>query len=76
MHHKYAVIDRKTVITGSFNWTGNGEYPNKENVLILESPTLAARYLQNFDTIPCEDQPPPDKPPGASGQAAHISEEE
>ena len=36
MHNKFAVIDRKVLITGSFNWTQNAEEDNAENLLILE----------------------------------------
>jgi len=68
MHHKYAVIDGKTVLTGSFNWTGQAEGVNQENLLVLESPTLASRYLENFARIPCSSVPPLD-PTGPGDRA-------
>ncbi|MBN2331813.1 MAG: DUF1669 domain-containing protein [Deltaproteobacteria bacterium] len=48
MHHKFAVIDKKTVITGSYNWTASAEQWNYENLLIVNSVELALRYEQEF----------------------------
>jgi phosphatidylserine/phosphatidylglycerophosphate/cardiolipin synthase-like enzyme len=36
------------VITGSFNFTKAGEESNAENLLIIQSAELAARYIANF----------------------------
>lgn len=47
-HNKVIVIDNTTVITGSFNFTKAAEENNAENLLILQSPELAARYTANF----------------------------
>jgi len=51
MHHKVFIIDNTTVITGSFNPTLNGDKRNDENILIIESPRIASRYLDEFTTI-------------------------
>lgn len=48
-HNKYIVLDKKVVITGSYNFTRNAEHYNAENVLILNDSTLAAQYLTNFE---------------------------
>jgi hypothetical protein len=48
-HNKVMVIDGKTVITGSFNFTKAAEGKNAENLLILqENPELVRLYTQNF----------------------------
>ncbi|TNF68657.1 MAG: phospholipase D family protein [Gammaproteobacteria bacterium] len=47
-HNKVMIIDDKTVITGSFNWTKSADYRNAENVLIIHNVTLANQYNQNF----------------------------
>lgn len=48
-HNKVMVIDDKTVITGSFNFTKAAEEKNAENLLIMkENPELVRRYTQNF----------------------------
>jgi phosphatidylserine/phosphatidylglycerophosphate/cardiolipin synthase-like enzyme len=51
MHDKVMIIDRKIVITGSYNFTHSAETTNDENVLIIFSPDVAAQYLQEFQRI-------------------------
>jgi len=47
-HNKIIVIDGKTLITGSFNFTKAAEEKNAENLLIIKSKELAASYLENW----------------------------
>ena len=48
-HDKVMIIDAKTVITGSFNFTKAAETKNAENVLILrDNPPLAKLYTQDW----------------------------
>jgi len=47
-HNKVIVIDEREVITGSFNFTRAADEKNAENLLILNSSTLAKRYLDNW----------------------------
>lgn len=49
MHDKVMVIDKKTVITGSYNFTVSAETRNAENLLVIQSVELAKKYLDNFD---------------------------
>ncbi|OPX93870.1 MAG: Phospholipase D precursor [Syntrophorhabdus sp. PtaB.Bin027] len=42
------VIDRETVITGSFNFTKAAEEKNVENLLIIKSKGLACNYIENW----------------------------
>ena len=37
MHNKFCVIDKKTVINGSYNWTYYAESKNRENILIIKN---------------------------------------
>jgi len=48
-HHKVILLDDKTVITGSFNFSNNANKSNDENVVIVENPQIASLYLQEFD---------------------------
>ncbi len=48
MHHKVIVIDGATVITGSYNFSGNAEMHNDENVLVLNSKAVAGKYEDEF----------------------------
>ncbi len=47
-HNKVMVFDNQMVETGSFNYTYSAQKYNAENVLIIESPTLAALYSKNW----------------------------
>ncbi len=51
MHHKVIIIDGRTVIFGSFNFTGNANDSNDENVLIVEDPTFAGYFVAEFERI-------------------------
>jgi len=48
-HNKIIIIDRETVITGSFNFTKAAEEKNAENLIILKSKELAGVYLKNWE---------------------------
>lgn len=49
MHQKFAVIDRKTVFTGSYNWTRAAESLNDENLLLFrDAAPLAEEYRATF----------------------------
>ncbi|HII72511.1 TPA: hypothetical protein HA265_07180 [Candidatus Woesearchaeota archaeon] len=51
MHHKVFVIDGKTVVTGSFNPTANGDEANDENILIIHDATVASEFLGEFERV-------------------------
>jgi len=54
MHHKVIIIDRATVITGSFNFSASANQSNDENLLIIYDPAIAAEYLKEFDRVVAE----------------------
>ena len=47
-HDKVMIIDERTVITGSYNFTSAAEHNNAENLLVLRDFELARRYLANW----------------------------
>jgi len=47
-YNKVMVIDKETVISGSFNFTKAAEEKNAENLLILKSKELAKVYIDNW----------------------------
>ena len=51
LHHKFAVIDNKTVITGSFNWSPAAAHTNDETLLVIRSPQLAAHFTREMDRM-------------------------
>ena len=51
MHHKFCVIDAKTVITGSYNWSKKAR-SNDENITIMtDSQEFASKYLHVFEEL-------------------------
>jgi phosphatidylserine/phosphatidylglycerophosphate/cardiolipin synthase-like enzyme len=66
-HNKVMIIDGKTIITGSFNFTKSAEEGNAENLLVISNaPDLAQKYSANwkehlhhskpFTTFPASDR--------------------
>jgi phosphatidylserine/phosphatidylglycerophosphate/cardiolipin synthase-like enzyme len=51
LHHKFAVIDNKTVITGSFNWSPTAAHTNDETLLVIHSPQLAQHFTREMDRL-------------------------
>ncbi len=51
LHHKFAVIDNKTVITGSFNWSPAAAHTNDETLLVVHSPKLAAHFTREMNRM-------------------------
>ena len=47
-HNKIMIIDKETVITGSFNFTKAAEEKNAENLLIIKDKALAKIYMENW----------------------------
>lgn len=47
-HDKVIVVDGKTVITGSFNYSSAAEHSNAENLVVLRDPVLAQKYIANW----------------------------
>ena len=54
MHHKFMVIDGQSVLTGSYNFTTAATTENYENLIKIESPSLAAAFTKEFDRIRSE----------------------
>jgi phosphatidylserine/phosphatidylglycerophosphate/cardiolipin synthase-like enzyme len=58
MHHKFLVIDGRTAVTGSYNWTPESEARNYENLIVLREPRLAAAFSAEFEALWNESQTP------------------
>jgi phosphatidylserine/phosphatidylglycerophosphate/cardiolipin synthase-like enzyme len=53
LHHKYMILDANSVsdpmvITGSMNWSANGDDTNDENTLIIHDAAIANQFYQEF----------------------------
>ncbi|RUL89011.1 phospholipase D-like domain-containing protein [Tautonia sociabilis] len=51
MHHKFAVFDRSTVLTGSYNWTRGAAEHNFENFITSGEPGLVAAFVREFERL-------------------------
>ena len=51
MHNKFIIIDRETLVNGSFNWTNQAVYGNKENILITNFPPIVEPYIKEFEKL-------------------------
>lgn len=51
LHHKFAVIDGQTVITGSHNWSAAANHQNDETLLVLGNSTVATHFTREFDRL-------------------------
>ncbi len=51
MHLKSYLVDRRTLRTGSANFSYSGERFQDNDVVLLESPALAGAFAHNFETI-------------------------
>ncbi len=51
MHHKFVILDRQMVLTGSYNWTLESESENHENLVILEGPEPVEAYAREFEIL-------------------------
>ena len=51
MHHKVIIIDRETVIFGSFNFSDSANRRNDENILIVHDPVFTGYFVEEFETV-------------------------
>ena len=51
LHHKLAIVDARTVITGSFNWSPSAAHQNDEVLMVIHSPQLAAHFTREMDRL-------------------------
>lgn len=56
MHHKFVIIDRQQIWTGSMNLTINGAYRNDNNLIRIQDEQLAQDYLVEFDEMFVDDR--------------------
>lgn len=51
MHHKVFILDGRTVITGSYNFSKNAAKKNDENVLVIHDPGIARSFTDEFEKL-------------------------
>lgn len=51
MHHKFSIIDSKTILTGSFNWSPNA-VKSFENLMVIEDAKDAVtEFINEYDSL-------------------------
>ncbi|MDB5260849.1 MAG: hypothetical protein JWQ14_130 [Adhaeribacter sp.] len=51
MHHKFAVVDNQTILTGSYNWTRSAALYNHENLLVTSEKNIVSDFSREFDRL-------------------------
>lgn len=54
MHNKFMIVDRKEIVTGSFNWSMSSENNHLENLIALsgsKAQEVLGNYLNEFNSI-------------------------
>lgn len=51
LHHKFGVVDKQTVITGSHNWSAAANNTNDETLLVIKNSTIATHFEREFERL-------------------------
>jgi phosphatidylserine/phosphatidylglycerophosphate/cardiolipin synthase-like enzyme len=51
MHHKFMIVDQKSVLTGSYNWTRSAALYNQENLVKINDAEFCVVFQQEFDRL-------------------------
>ena len=48
MHNKFAIIDNRLLLTGSYNWTFSANNRNDENLMVIDDPEIISIFQNQF----------------------------
>ncbi|MEX2213453.1 MAG: phospholipase D-like domain-containing protein [Phycisphaeraceae bacterium] len=51
MHHKFAIFNNASLLTGSYNWTRNAALFNEENIIVTADPSLVRDFRITFERL-------------------------
>lgn len=51
MHHKFVIVDGKTLLSGSFNWTNKAVVSNYEAVIVTTDQSLVDPFKRQFEIM-------------------------
>jgi cardiolipin hydrolase len=51
MHHKFAVLDRRVALAGSYNWTLESEEQNYEDLMVLRERHQVEDFAREFEVL-------------------------
>jgi mitochondrial cardiolipin hydrolase len=51
MHHKFMIVDERSVVTGSYNWTSSAARFNHENILVSYERAVVKSFGKEFERL-------------------------
>ncbi|MDX2244667.1 MAG: phospholipase D-like domain-containing protein [Leptolyngbyaceae cyanobacterium bins.302] len=51
LHHKFGIVDQRTTIAGSHNWTDAANRGNDETLLVINNEVVTAHYQREFERL-------------------------
>ncbi|PKP59847.1 hypothetical protein CVT91_06070 [Candidatus Atribacteria bacterium HGW-Atribacteria-1] len=51
MHNKFAIIDNRLLLTGSYNWTFSANNRNDENLIVIDDPEIIEIFQNQFANL-------------------------
>ncbi|KAF9974071.1 hypothetical protein BGZ73_002660 [Actinomortierella ambigua] len=51
MHHKFAIVDNKLLVNGSYNWTKGARFDNRENLTLTNAPKAIHGFKEEFERM-------------------------
>lgn len=51
MHHKFALFDKRLLLTGSYNWTRGAAEENEENLIVTNDQKLVGAFSATFEKL-------------------------
>jgi phosphatidylserine/phosphatidylglycerophosphate/cardiolipin synthase-like enzyme len=51
MHHKFMVVDDRSLLTGSYNWTRSAARYNHENIVLIHESCVVRSFLKEFERL-------------------------
>ena len=51
MHHKFMIVDKKIVLTGSYNWTRSAALYNQENIISTDDEFVVEKFVSEFEKL-------------------------
>lgn len=51
MHNKFAIIDNRLLLTGSYNWTFSANNRNDENLMVINDPEIIEIFQNQFANL-------------------------
>jgi phosphatidylserine/phosphatidylglycerophosphate/cardiolipin synthase-like enzyme len=51
MHLKLTIVDDKTTLGGSYNYTANATKENDENLIVMRDSNIVSEYVNEYNTM-------------------------